>query len=127
MTDRAPNSSSPVCDDLPRVICFNTSKVARLRDGLPSEAELEETASVLKAAAHPGRLSVLWLLESQECCVCDLAHTLQQPVSTASQHLRRLHAAGLVRSRREGKLIFYALEDTARELLERSPRARQQA
>ena len=106
-----------VCDDLPKVICFNERKVEHLRSTLPSSATLEQEAERLKALAHPGRLAVLHVLEDDECCVCDLAHTLRQPVSTASQHLRRLHRAGLVTSRKDGKLVFYALRDETRELL----------
>ena len=106
-----------LCDDLPKVICFNERKVAHLRDALPCEDSLEQDAERFKALAHPGRLAVLHVLEDDECCVCDLAHTLRQPISTASQHLRRLHRAGLVTSRKEGKLVFYAVTDETRLLL----------
>ena len=106
-----------LCDDLPKVICFNEGKVAHLRDALPAKSVLEQEAERLKALAHPGRLAVLHVLDDDECCVCDLAHTLRQPVSTASQHLRRLHRAGLVTSRKEGKLVFYAVTDETRGLL----------
>ena len=49
--------------------------------------------------------------------MCDLAHTLGQPVSTASQHLRRLRRAGLLESRQDGRLVFYSLSPTGRRLL----------
>jgi len=117
MSDSSTEIAEPVCDDLPRVICFNSEKVNHLRASLPGAADLDRAAAFLKAAGHPGRLSVLWLLSEEECCVCDLAHTLELPISTASQHLRRLRTGGLVRSRKEGKLVFYAIEDDARKLL----------
>ena len=122
-----PSRDPDVCDDLPRVICFNRSKVEHLRAALPAPETLADEAERLKALAHPGRLAVLHVLEDDECCVCDLAHTLRQPVSTASQHLRRLHRAGLVTSRQDGKLVFYALTDATRELLETFAAARADA
>ena len=120
MSDTTADSPGTTCDDLPRVICFHDEKVTHLRASLPGEAELRAAAAFLKAAGHAGLLSVLALLAEEECCVCDLAHTLEMPVSTASQHLRRLRAGGLVQSRKEGKMVFYSIEDCARELLNRS-------
>ena len=97
------------CDDLPELVCFNKPKVERLQEGLERPEDLEAMARALKVAGHPGRLAVLKLLAREECCVCDVAHTLGQPISTASQHLRKLKDAGLLVSRREGKLVIYAL------------------
>lgn len=112
-----PRRAPPICEDLPAVICFNQQKVQNLRDTLPSAEQLADEAERLKALAHPGRLAILHVLEDDECCVCDLAHTLRTPVSTTSQNLRRLRRAGLVTSRQDGKLVFYALTDETRELL----------
>lgn len=122
-----PRRSADLCEDVPKVICFNRQKVQHLRDALPAAATLGREADRLKALAHPGRLAVLHVLEAEECCVCDLAHTLESPVSTTSQHLRRLHRAGLVSSRPEGKLVFYSLAPEARALLETVLRERQGA
>jgi len=97
----------------PELICFNTAKVASLRDGLPGQDDLDRLAGAFKAVAHPGRLAVLHLVAQEECCVCDLAHTLGLPISTASQHLRRLKQAGLLLSRQDGKLVLYRLADHA--------------
>ncbi len=98
-------------DDCAAAVCFHADKVAKLRELMPSPSDLARRADALKALAHPGRLTVLHLLALEECCVCDVAHTLRIPISTASQHLQRLKRAGLVRSRPEGKLVFYALQD----------------
>ena len=101
------------CDDLPELVCFNKPKVERLQEGLERPEDLETMARALKVAGHPGRLAVLRLLAREECCVCDLAHTLGLPISTASQHLRRLKQAGLLQSRPDGKLVLYRLTDHA--------------
>ena len=70
--------------------CFNEAKVAHLRDTLPGQDRLTDVARALKAVAHPSRLAILRILDDEEGCVCDIAHTLQMPVSTASQHLKWL-------------------------------------
>ncbi len=91
-----------------QALCFHEEKVEKLRESLPEEGCLTSRASALKAVGHPGRLAVLHLVALEECCVCDVAHTLQIPVSTASQHLRRLKAVGLLTSRSDGRFVFYA-------------------
>jgi len=92
-----------------RVVCFNEKKVRALERHLPTAGELEAEARRHKALGHPGRMAILHVLAMEECCVCDLANVLRQPVSTVSQNLRTLRTAGLVRSRQEGKLVFYSL------------------
>jgi len=92
-----------------RVVCFNEEKVRALEARLPAAGELEAAARRHKALGHPGRMAILHVLAMEECCVCDLANVLRQPVSTVSQNLRILRAAGLVRSRQEGKLVFCSL------------------
>jgi ArsR family transcriptional regulator len=94
-------------------MCFNEAKVADLRSSLPGLDDTARLAEALKAVGHPGRLAVFQLLAREECCVCDIAHTLEQPVSTVSQHLQRLRRAGLVRSRKQGKWVFYRPTDSA--------------
>jgi ArsR family transcriptional regulator len=126
MPSPASRTVPEICDDAPKVICFNEEKIQQLRDGVPDAEHLNREADRLKALAHAGRLAVLHVLADAECCVCDLAHTLQAPVSTTSQHLRRLHRAGLVSSRQEGKLVFYALTDDCRDMLDTFLHGRQE-
>lgn len=99
------NNHNGVC----RVVCFNEKKIARLKAGLPRQDRLEGYAMQYKAVGHTSRLSILHVLAEEECCVCDLSSILGLPVSTVSQHLRTLKSAGLVRSRQQGKLVFYSL------------------
>ncbi len=96
-------------DDLCRVVCFNRRKIASLRRELPPASGLEHLSAVYKVLGHRGRLAVLTLLAAQECCVCDVANVLRLPLSTASQHLRALRTAGLIRPRQDGKLVFYSI------------------
>jgi DNA-binding transcriptional ArsR family regulator len=96
-------------DDLCRVVCFNRRKIDALRRDLPAARETADLSATYKALGHPARLAVLTLLAAEECCVCDVANVLRLPLSTASQHLRALRNAGLIRPRQDGKLVFYSL------------------
>lgn len=92
--------------------CFNEEKVDHLRSALPKGGRLAQMAKALKAAAHPARLSILQILSIHEGCVCDVAHTLKMPVSTASQHLRKLREAGLLDARQDGKMMIHSIVET---------------
>jgi ArsR family transcriptional regulator len=61
------------------------------------------------ALSDPLRIQVLELLREQELCVCDLCETLGVTQSKLSFHLKTLREAGLVRSRQEGRWIYYSL------------------
>lgn len=92
-----------------KVVCFNKRKIEALKKKLPSLSDLESTAGCHKALGHPTRQAIVHTLNLDECCVCDLANILEKPVTTVSQHLQMLMSAGLLRSRQEGKLVFYSL------------------
>ena len=61
------------------------------------------------ALSDPLRMQVLDLLRQQELCVCDLCDRLRVSQSKLSFHLKTLREAGLVRSRQEGRWIYYSL------------------
>ncbi len=84
----------------------------RLRRGAPpSSAVLSRAAGMLRAAGDPSRLALLDLLADGERCVTDLATATGDAMPTVSQRLRLLRGEGLVRARRDGKHVFYALAD----------------
>ncbi len=66
---------------------------------------------MLRAAGDPARFALLELLASGALCVTDLATLTGDPMPSVSQRLRLLRTDGLVRARREGKHVFYALAD----------------
>ncbi|MFZ9738140.1 MAG: ArsR/SmtB family transcription factor [Prochlorotrichaceae cyanobacterium] len=66
-------------------------------------------ATMFKALSEPIRVEVLELLKEQEMCVCDLCDRLNVTQSKLSFHLKTLKNAGLVRSRQEGRWIYYRL------------------
>jgi DNA-binding transcriptional ArsR family regulator len=71
----------------------------------------EEAAEFLKALAHKDRLWILCELVQEEKTVSQLEAALDLRQSSVSQHLARLRHEGFVKSRREGKQVFYAIAD----------------
>lgn len=76
-----------------------------------ADAEVEWAVRLFKALGDEGRLRLLLLLRAGEACVSELAQTLDEPLSSISTRLRILRTDGLVRQRRDGKHIYYRLED----------------
>ncbi len=78
---------------------------------LPHAGHIETAAARFRALGDPGRLSVLLLLRGGEACVTAVADALGAPFPTVSQRLKILERDGLVRRRRDGRHIRYALID----------------
>lgn len=71
--------------------------------------DLEQTALILKLLGDKTRLSIIGLLDSDDCCVCELVEIFQMSQPAISQHLRKLRDVGLIKEKRQGQWIFYAL------------------
>jgi len=74
-----------------------------------SQATELDVIAIFKALSEPLRVEVIELLREQEMCVCDLCDHLNVAQSKLSFHLKTLKTAGLVRSRQEGRWIYYRL------------------
>ncbi len=74
-----------------------------------TSSDLKNLLSCFKALSDPLRLRVVELLRSQELCVCELRSQLDVNPSTLSFHLKQLKEANLLRSRHEGRWIYYSL------------------
>ncbi|WP_051275867.1 ArsR/SmtB family transcription factor [Desulfovirgula thermocuniculi] len=83
-------------------------RVQRLRSKV---RVVEGLADLFKALADDTRLKVIYALAEGELCVCDVVAVIGQSLAAASYHLRLLYRLGLVKYRREGKLVFYRLAD----------------
>jgi len=106
---KAPSKASASKADLCGVYALScTGSEAELRAKLDEAAGLSDLFRVL---ADETRTRILYLLSEQELCVCDLAHLLYMTPPAVSHHLRLLRVTRLVRSRREGKQVFYTLDD----------------
>jgi DNA-binding transcriptional ArsR family regulator len=90
----------------------NPERVAAVRRRLIGGGEAEQVADVFKILGDPSRCRLVFaLIEAAEICVCDLAATLEMSESNVSHHLRVLRSHGLVRYRREGKMVYYSPDD----------------
>ena len=78
---------------------------------MPSEEELYDLAELFKVFGDSTRIRILYVLFEAEVCVCDLAAALNMTQSAISHQLKILKQSRLVKSRREGKSIFYSLAD----------------
>lgn len=78
---------------------------------MPSEVDLSDLADFFKLFADKTRVGILLALSASEMCVCDLCMLLQMKQPAISQHLKSLRQMRVVRTRREGKVVFYALDD----------------
>jgi DNA-binding transcriptional ArsR family regulator len=85
--------------------------VERAKDNALAEPLVETTCQMFKALADPSRLRILWALEKEEMCVCDLAAMLGVTESAVSHQLRLLRTLRLVSPRRAGKILYYSLAD----------------
>ena len=81
-------------------------------DGLPSEIDLKDVAELYKLFSDYSRVRILYLLAERELCVCDLTELMDINQSAISNHLRLLRNGKLVKSRREGKNVYYSLADS---------------
>jgi len=86
-------------------------RVEKTRKEMISERELERLSLIYKVLGDPNRLKMVMALRNVEMCVCDLAAFTGLSESAVSHQLRRLKDLALVKSRREGPIIHYALDD----------------
>lgn len=85
--------------------------VRRARATLPDYDTAVNLAALFDALSDPTRVRLLTILMTGALCVCDLTAALGISQSAVSHHLRLLRSLNLVRSRREGKMVWYALDD----------------
>lgn len=107
-------SESDTCE----LLCLDLPLAEALRQARPDAETLAGVAERAKALADPTRLTVaLALLDGGELCVCDLAWVCERSDKLVSHHVRQLRAAGLVRSRRDGKMVIYSLTESGSALV----------
>ena len=85
--------------------------IEAVRSVMPPEDTLLDLAELFHIFGDSTRIKILYVLFEHELCVCDIAGLLNMTVSAISHQLRILKSAKLVRWRKSGKTIFYALAD----------------
>jgi len=85
--------------------------VQQVKTQMPGEDTLYDLAELFRIFGDSTRIRILYVLFEAEMCVCDIAQLLGMTQSAISHQLRSLKNARLVKARREGKTVFYALAD----------------
>ena len=93
------------------VKCINEKKVKQTVKTMPHPKDIGQMADIFKALSDPSRLKIVLALLNQEHCVCDIAAICSQTESAISHQLRILRTLKIVKNRREGKIIYYSIED----------------
>ena len=86
-------------------------KVEQARKEVISDRDLDRLSLTYKVLGDPNRLKIVMVLRTVEMCVCDLAAFTGLSESAVSHQLRRLKDLALVKSRRDGQIIYYSLDD----------------
>ena len=98
-------------EDTCEIFCYDEEKVNRVKEKLNTHS-FQDMAQTFKVLADDTRLKVAYTLcDEDELCVCDIANIIGSSMATASHHLRLLRNMGIAKYRKEGKLVFYSLED----------------
>ena len=95
-----------------RVSCNLTKSEAEvLRKNLPIEEEIQDLAEFFKVFGDPTRIRILFLLKEGEFCVHDISTMAEMNQTAVSHQLKSLRQARLVKYRKDGKQVFYSLND----------------
>jgi ArsR family transcriptional regulator, lead/cadmium/zinc/bismuth-responsive transcriptional repressor len=113
------NSMNSMNEEHCDLVCLDLPRAKALRERRLSMEGARLAASAAQALADPTRLLLAALLrDGGELCVCDLACLTGRAINLVSHHLKALRLSDLVRPRREGKLVLYALTPRGRVLVE---------
>ena len=91
------------------VIHLDTIKA--VKDKMPESVTVFGLADLFKLFGDSTRLRILWALSESEMCVCDLCALLKMKQSAISHQLKNLKQSRIVKSRRDGKVVYYSLDD----------------
>lgn len=91
--------------------CVHEDLLKIVNEKLPDENDLYDLSELFKVFGDSTRIRILFVLFEAEVCVCDLAEALNMTQSAISHQLKILKQSRLVKSRRDGKSVFYSLAD----------------
>lgn len=97
--------------DTCQVHCIHEDAVNQVLKEMISIETAQALAELFKTLSDPSRVKLIFALLKQELCVCDLASITGSSESSVSHHLRVLRAQKLVKFRRQGKVVYYSLDD----------------
>ena len=85
--------------------------LAAVQAAMPGDTRICDLADFFKIFGDRTRISILWALSESEMCVCDLCALLDMKQSAVSHQLKLLKHSRIVKHRREGKVVYYSLND----------------
>ena len=95
----------------PKIVVFHQDMVDQAAESLPPEKSLDNLGEFFKVFSDPTRLKIMYALGAGELCVFDLSVSIGASVSSVSHSLATLKRARLVKGRRDGRIIYYSLDD----------------
>ncbi|PKM88553.1 MAG: transcriptional regulator [Firmicutes bacterium HGW-Firmicutes-12] len=98
-------------DGICEIKSVDRQKVIRVKEEMLSYTDVQELANIYKAMGDETRITILYALSCAELCVCELTQLLDISQSAISHQLRLLRNLRLVKYRKEGKQVFYSLDD----------------
>ncbi len=101
------SAQQPVCE----IDEVHKDAVEQVRSEMITDHYVGDMADFFKILGDPTRIRIMWALDRRELCVCDLCEILNMTKSAISHQLNSLRKAKLVKYRREGKNVFYSLDD----------------
>ena len=94
------------------ITLINEAKVAAVRNAIPPEGVLFRLAETFRVLGDPTRVRILHALSLEELCVCDIASLLGTTKSAVSHQLRLLRSLRVVKFRKDGRIVYYSLDDS---------------
>jgi DNA-binding transcriptional ArsR family regulator len=101
----------PANPDVCEVEVFDPERVAKARGDMLPPDQIDRLAAIYQCLGHSTRVKIIHALLSQELCVCDLSQVLGMTVSAVSHQLRTLRTVRLVKNRKDGKMVYYSIDD----------------
>ena len=90
---------------------IHTDIVQIVNRKLPGSDDLYELAELFKLFGDGTRIGILWALSESEMCVCDICALLKMKQPAVSHQLKNLKQARIVKARRDGRVVYYSLDD----------------
>ena len=110
-TENPPEKAGDMDIDSCKVHFIYRKKVRKVLESFHTDATISHLGDFFKVMGDSTRLKIILSLSREELCVCDLAAITSVSQSAVSHQLRVLRGARLVKSRREGKIVYYSLDD----------------
>ena len=98
-------------DDICEINIIHQDKVDNLKNIMPDDELIYDLAEFFKVFADSTRMKIIYALMNEELCVCDIAAIVGTTQSAISHQLRILKQSKLVKYRKDGKIVYYSLDD----------------